>query len=48
MGEQCRVHNLFRTLHAFGSTFNALGHAVDVPAGMAALENRLQDLSAEE
>ena len=44
MGEQCRVHNLFRTLHAFGSTFKDLGVKVDVPAGMAALENRLQEL----
>jgi aspartate aminotransferase-like enzyme len=42
MGEQCRAHNLFRTLHAFGSTFKALGVAVDVPAGMAELENQLQ------
>ena len=41
MGEQCRVHNLFRTLHAFGSTFKDLGVDVDVPAGMAELENRL-------
>ncbi|WP_428243331.1 pyridoxal-phosphate-dependent aminotransferase family protein [Gynuella sp.] len=46
MGEQCRVHNLFRTLHAFGSTFKDLGVKVDVPASMAALENRLQDLKA--
>ncbi len=42
MGEQCRVHNLFRTLHALGSTFNDLRHPVDVPSGMAALENQLQ------
>jgi len=42
MGEQCRVHNLFRTLHAFGSTFKDLGVDVDVPAGMAELENQLQ------
>ena len=41
MGEQCRVHNLFRTLHAFGATFKDLGVAVDVPAGMAELENQL-------
>lgn len=41
MGEQCRVHNLFRTLHAFGSTFKDLGCEVDVPASMAELENRL-------
>ncbi|MBL7002614.1 MAG: alanine--glyoxylate aminotransferase family protein [Gammaproteobacteria bacterium] len=42
MGEQCRVHNLFRTLHAFGSTFKDLGVKVDVAAGMAELENQLQ------
>ena len=42
MGEQCRVHNLFRTIHAFGSTFNDLGVKLDVPAGMAELENSLQ------
>ncbi len=41
MGEQCRVHNLFRALHAFGSTFKDLGYKVDVPAGMAELENQL-------
>jgi len=41
MGEQCRVHNLFRTLHAFGSTFKDLGYDVDVPASMAELENWL-------
>ncbi len=46
MGEQCRVHNLFRTLHAFGSTFRDLGVKVDVPAGMAELENYLQDVPA--
>ena len=42
MGEQCRVHNLFRGLHALGSTFKDLGVAVDVPAAMAELENQLQ------
>lgn len=42
MGEQCREHNLFRTIHAFGSTFKDLGVKVDVPAGMAQLENMLQ------
>ena len=42
MGEQCREHNLFRTLHAFGSTFKDLGMDLDVPTGMAALENQLQ------
>ncbi len=43
MGEQCRAHHLFRTLHALGSTFKDLGVAVDVPAGMAQLENVLQE-----
>ncbi len=42
MGEQCREHNLFRTIHALGSTFKDLGIQVDVPAGMAELENVLQ------
>ncbi|GAB2190217.1 pyridoxal-phosphate-dependent aminotransferase family protein [Sessilibacter sp. MAH2] len=42
MGEQCRTHNLFRALHAFGSTFKDLGVAVDVPGAMAELENQLQ------
>ncbi len=42
MGEQCRVHNLFRGLHAFGSTFRDLGVNVDLPLGMAELENQLQ------
>ncbi|MFT5084716.1 MAG: alanine-glyoxylate transaminase/serine-glyoxylate transaminase/serine-pyruvate transaminase [Lentisphaeria bacterium] len=46
MGEQCRVHNLFRTLHAFGSTFKDLGVRVDLPSGMAALENKLQLLNS--
>lgn len=42
MGEQCREHNLFRTIHALGSTFKDLGVKVDVPNGMAILENKLQ------
>lgn len=41
MGEQCRAHNLFRTLHAFGASFNALGQKLDLPSGMAALESSL-------
>ncbi|MGS2720726.1 pyridoxal-phosphate-dependent aminotransferase family protein [Paraglaciecola aestuariivivens] len=41
MGEQCRAHNLFRTLHAFGASFNLLGQKLDLPAGMAALESAL-------
>ncbi|MDE1183435.1 alanine--glyoxylate aminotransferase family protein [Paraburkholderia sp.] len=41
MGEQCRAHNLFRTLHAFGRTMVDLGVAVELPAGVAALEKAL-------
>lgn len=46
MGEQCRTHNLFRTLHAFGSTFNLLGQRLDVPSGVAALENSLDNFES--
>jgi len=42
MGEQCRDHHLFRTLHALGSTMRDLGAKVDIPAGMAAMEASLQ------
>lgn len=42
MGEQCRSHNLFRTLHALGSTMKDLGADVDVAAGVAELERELQ------
>lgn len=38
MGEQCRSHHLFRTLHALGRSFVHEGVKLDVPAGMAALE----------
>ncbi|MBX2859061.1 MAG: alanine--glyoxylate aminotransferase family protein [Cellvibrionaceae bacterium] len=38
MGEQCRAHHLFRTLHALGSSLQCLKADVDIPAGMAALE----------
>lgn len=41
MGEQCRAHTLFRTLHALGSSITSLGYKLDVPAGMAALEQTL-------
>jgi alanine-glyoxylate transaminase / serine-glyoxylate transaminase / serine-pyruvate transaminase len=41
MGEQCREHNLFRTLHALGRTMLDLGVAIDLPAGVAALEKSL-------
>ncbi|HEX7682359.1 MAG TPA: alanine--glyoxylate aminotransferase family protein [Trinickia sp.] len=43
MGEQCREHNLFRTLHALGRTMLELGARVDLPAGVAALEQSLSE-----
>jgi alanine-glyoxylate transaminase/serine-glyoxylate transaminase/serine-pyruvate transaminase len=43
MGEQCREHNLFRTLHAFGLSLEAHGATLNVPAGMATLERMLSE-----
>ncbi len=45
MGEQCRAHNLFRTLHAFGSTMRDLGVDVNLSAAMATLQFQMQDHS---
>ena len=45
MGEQSRAHNLFRTVHAFGSSMKALGKQVDLPNGVATLGSSLQPLS---
>ena len=42
MGEQCRAHHLFRTLHAFGSSLEANGAKLDLPAGIAELERKLR------
>ena len=41
MGEQCRSHNLFKTLYALGMSFAREGVKLDVAAGMAALEQGL-------
>ncbi len=41
MGEQCRSHNLFKTLYAMGMSFSRHGAKLDVAAGMAALEQGL-------
>lgn len=41
MGEQSRSHHIFRTLHALGASLHAMGASVDIPAGVAALENTL-------
>jgi alanine-glyoxylate transaminase/serine-glyoxylate transaminase/serine-pyruvate transaminase len=38
MGEQCRSHNLFKTLYALGMSFAREGVRLDVASGMAALE----------
>lgn len=43
MGEQSRAHNLFRTLHAFGSSMRYAGAALDLPAGIAELEKGLSE-----
>jgi len=43
MGEQCRAHQIFRTLHALGASLTSLGVDVDVPAGVSALEKSLQE-----
>lgn len=43
MGEQCREHNLFRTLHALGISLVANGASLNVPVGMAALERTLSE-----
>ncbi len=42
MGEQSRAHNLFRTVHALGSSMKAFGADVDPSGGMAALEKTLE------
>lgn len=41
MGEQCRSHNLFKTLYALGMSFRREGVNLDVASGMAALEEGL-------
>ncbi|OGH01238.1 MAG: alanine--glyoxylate aminotransferase [Candidatus Lambdaproteobacteria bacterium RIFOXYD1_FULL_56_27] len=41
MGEQCRSHNVFKTLYAMGMSFKQAGFAVNLAAGMAALEEGL-------
>ncbi len=41
MGEQCRSHNLFKTLYALGMSLEHEGVELDVASGMAALEQGL-------
>jgi len=41
MGEQCRSHNLFKTLYALGMSFVHEGVKLDIASGMAALEEGL-------
>jgi alanine-glyoxylate transaminase/serine-glyoxylate transaminase/serine-pyruvate transaminase len=41
MGEQCRSHNLFKTLYALGMSFASQGTKLDIAKGMAALEQGL-------
>ena len=46
MGEQCREHHLFRTLHALGQGLETVGLHLDLPGGMAAMEKTLSSRSA--
>lgn len=48
MGEQSRSHNLFRTVHALGTSMKSLGVDIDVPAGVAALEKTILENTLEE
>ncbi len=41
MGEQCRSHNLFKTLYAMGMSFQQENCKLNVSAGMAAMEKQL-------
>ncbi len=43
MGEQCRSHNLFKTLYAMGMSFQQEGCCLNVSEGMAAMEKRLSE-----
>ncbi|WP_339669122.1 alanine--glyoxylate aminotransferase family protein [Dasania marina] len=42
MGEQCRSHHIFRTLHALGASLKMFSVDVDMPAGVSALEHSLE------
>ncbi len=41
MGEQCRAHNLFKTMYALGMAFSHFGVRVNVAKAMAELEEGL-------
>ncbi|MBF0276400.1 MAG: alanine--glyoxylate aminotransferase family protein [SAR324 cluster bacterium] len=41
MGEQCRSHNLFKTLYAMGMSFKQEGVELDISTGMATMEQNL-------
>ena len=41
MCEQCRSHNLFKTLYALGMGFDREGVKLDIASGMAALQQGL-------
>jgi len=43
MGEQCRSHNLFKTLYAMGVSFKQNGVALNVSDGMATMEKCLSE-----
>jgi alanine-glyoxylate transaminase / serine-glyoxylate transaminase / serine-pyruvate transaminase len=48
MGEQSRAYNLFRTLHALGSSMQTAGAHLDLPAGMAELERSLSQSTVDQ
>ena len=48
MGEQSRAYNLFRTLHALGSSMQTAGAQLDLPAGMAELERSLSQSTVDQ
>lgn len=48
MGEQSRAYNLFRTLHALGSSMQTAGAHLDLPAGMAELERSLSQSAVDQ
>ena len=47
MGEQSRAHNLFRVLHALGSSMQHAGAQLDLPAGLAALGRHISTGASE-
>ncbi len=45
MGEQSRAHNLFRVVHALGTSMKAYGAKLDVTSGVASLEKTMEEFA---